>query len=445
MTTSDTVRVPPHSVDAEQGLLGGLLMDNGAFDAIDAALRPSDFYRYEHQRIWDAIAALVHAGRPADVLTVHERLQRCGVADECGGLEYLNAMAQSVPNAANAREYARIVADRSTRRAVIALAGELSAKAVALGPADDPQQLLDHAVTALLALQDGRRDDEPQDLSALAVRFMDELQERADGHTGAFGTGLRDLDRLTSEGGRRGELWVIGARPSMGKTAFSLSLCRAVGCSHQVLMLTMEDSLGMLTARHVAAAGRVNLAHIRNPMTAPGQMWQGVADGVQALTPLRIAMGDKGCMSLSDVRRQIQRTRRRHGDCALVVIDYLQLMEGEGDNRNQALGALANGLKRTAKELDCWIVLLSQLSREADKSKSPPEMHHLRDSGDIEGAADMIGLLYRRFRWTKKDDDKHLAELHVVKQKNGPTDTLRFFFDGATQRFGNWQDDMAED
>lgn len=440
------LRVPPHNIEAEQSLLGALLVDNSVLDRLPP-LTDADFYTWECRTVFGAIAALIHAGKPADVVTVHDWLKRKlgdGPQDELG-LDYLNALAVSVPSSTNAGAYAQIVAETSARRSLIALLGDIQSQAYAAKGGSDAEALIDRAVTGLMALQEGSRTDEPADLNALAVTFMDELQARADGHTDAFSTGLRDLDRLTSEGGRRGELWVIGARPSMGKTAFSLSLCRAVGVAHQVLMLTQEDSLGMLTARHVAAAGRVNLAHIRNPRTAPQSMWQGVTDGITELVPLRIAMDDQAGLTLADVRRKVQQVKRKHGDCALVVIDYLQLMDtaGEGDNRNQALGALANGLKRMAKELRCWVVLLSQLNREAEKRKAAPEMADLRDSGDIEGAADLIGMLFRRWKWTQKDDDKHLAEMHVCKQKNGPTDTVRFYFDGATQRFGNWTDDGA--
>jgi len=437
------LRVPPHSEEAEQSLLGALLIDNGALDRLPP-LTEADFYTWEGRSIFAAMAELIAAGRPADVITVNDQLRkRLGDQADAIGLDYLNALATSVPSSSNAPAYAHIVADVATRRRVIALLGEIQSQAYAAQARDGAEALIDKAVTELMALQEGRRRDEPADLGALAATFIDELQARADGHTDAFSTGLRDLDRLTSEGGRRGELWVIGARPSMGKTAFSLSLSRAVGVGHQVLMLTQEDSLGMLTARHVAAAGRVNLAHIRNPRTAPNSMWQGVTDGVTELVPLRIAMDDQAGLSLADVRRKVQQVKRRHGDCALVVVDYLQLMDcsGEGENRNQALGAISNGLKKMAKDLNCWVVLLSQLSRKADERKAAPEMADLRDSGDIEGAADLIGMLFRRWKWTQKDADKHLAELHVCKQKNGPTDTVRMYFDGATQRFGNWSDE----
>lgn len=436
---ADTVlRVPPHSREAEQSLLGALLMDNGALDRMPP-MQGSDFYTWEHRVIFEAIAGLVGANKPADIITVRERLEREHGENAAEiTADYLNAMAQLVPSASNAPAYAQIVSQCALRRRVITLLDNVISDAFGAAGEDAGRLLVDKAVTGLMALEDGRTRDEPQDMPPLAARFIEDLERRADGHTDAIGTGLRDLDKLTGEGGRRGELWVIGARPSMGKTAFVLSLCRAVGHSKRVLMLTQEDSLLSLMSRHIAAAGRVNLAHLRNPRNAPSVMWEQVVEGSQALIELQISMDDQSSLKLSDVRRKVQQVRRKHGDCAVVVIDYLQLMDGERDNRNHALGDLANGLKNMAKELNCWVVLLSQLNREADKRSGPPQMSDLRDSGDIEGAADLIGLLHREYMRTRKEADKYEAKLHVCKHKNGPTDTLRFYFDGAHQLFGDY-------
>lgn len=437
-------RVPPHSAEAEQSLIGGLLLDNRALDRLPA-ISAADFYSGAHQIIWQSVVDLLAAGRPADVTTVGAALEASQRLEQAGGQEYLHALSACVPSASNAPAYAGIVVERSVRRALIATAAAVQDAAYRAASDDAAASIIDRAVTDLLRLQDGRRNDEPQDLAPLAVKFIDDLQARADGQTDAIGTGLTALDRLTADGGRRGELWVIGARPSMGKTAFVLSLCREVGRRHRVLMMTQEDSLMSLTARHVAAAGRVNLAHLRSPANAPHSMWEGVTEGVQVLQPLQVTMDDQAALKLSDVRRKIQQVKRRHGDVAMVVIDYLQLMDGELDNRNQALGLIANGLKRAAKELGCWIVLLSQLNREADKRTGLPQMSDLRDSGDIEGAADLIGLLHREWMRKPKPENEHLAELHVCKNKNGRTGTLKFFFDGAVQRFGNWEDEAESE
>jgi replicative DNA helicase len=427
-------RTPPHSLETEQALIGSILNDNGLWEAAAAVVGPQHFYAADHAAIWRTCTALVTQHKPADVITVYE----------AGGhdLPYLNQLAMgSMSGAAAVAAYADVVRGHAERREVLRLVAALVDNVHQGQPSIPLPQVLDGAISSLLALQQRGQGQEPRPMSDLAVAFLDDLEARASGRTLAYSTGLFDLDRLTAGGGRPGELWVIGARPSMGKTAFMLSLCRHVSASHQVLVLTQEDSHLTLTARHVAAAGLVNLADLRNPAAAPDSMWHGVAMAMDEVRALRIDTDDQAGLTLADVRRKIQQTKRKHGELALVVIDYLQLMQGDGDNRNQMLGLIANGLKLAAKQYGCWIVLLSQLSREADKVAGPPQIGHLRDSGDIEGAADLIGMLYREcMRKPKTAENAHLAELHVCKQKNGPTDTLRLWFDGATQRFGNWGD-----
>jgi replicative DNA helicase len=425
------VDTPPHSDAAEQSVLGALLNDNTVFGEVQALLQPRDFYHPDHGAIFRGIGQLVGAGKAADIITVHEHTQH--------DLGYLNDLAGSVASGRAARQYAEIVREAAQRRELMRLGKRLAEDAFKLTAQAAPvQALVDAMVTSLLQMQQGGSAAEPSDLQPLLGAFMDDLQERADGRCLPFSTGLSDLDRLSAGGARRGELWVIGARPSMGKTAFVLQLCRHVGVEHQVLMLTQEDSLLSGTGRMVASAGGVNLADIRNPQAAPQSMWAGVTDGVQELAPLHISMDDQTGLNLADVRRKAQQVKRRHGRLDLVVVDYLQLMDDGGENRSQSLGYIANGLKRFAKEYQCWVVLLSQLNREADKRNGPPQMSDLRDSGDIEGAADLIGMLFREYMRKPTADNKHFAELHVCKQKNGPTDTVRLYFDGAFQRFGNW-------
>lgn len=427
---------PPHSLVDEQSVLGALLMDNAAFDQVGGVLRAQDFYAADHARIFGAIQALITAGKPADVVTVLGQLQPADVAAD---LAYLNELAQGVASARNAKAYAEAVRERSLRRQVMQLGRQLADDAMRGGGVDRPVLgLIDQAVTHLLALQQAGASTEPRDMAANLAAFIDDLNERADGEVRTLRTGLSDLDKLTADGGRRGELWVLGARPSMGKSAFVLQLCRYVGQAHQVLLLTQEDSNNTATARFVAAAGRVNLADLRNPRAGPDTMWHGVSEGLDELRPLLISMDDQTGLTLADVRRKCQQVRRRCGRLDLVVIDYLQLMDDGGDNRNQALGLIANSLKRLAKEMNVWVVLLSQLNRKADDRTGPPQMGDLRDSGDIEGAADFIGLLYREHMRKPTPENKHWAQLHVAKQKNGPTDTINLYFDGALQRFSDW-------
>ena len=431
MLDAAEAKAPPHSDAAEQGVLSALLQDNAILADL-GALRPEHFYHPDHGAIYRGILALAAEQQPADVITVFERTQH--------DLVYLSKLAAGLGSARSARAYGAIVVEAAQRRELMRIGKRLADEAFSLTAEAAPvPALVDAVVTALLGLVQAGGSTEPVDLPDMLGTFLDDLQARADGQQRTFTTGLADLDRLTAGGARRGELWVIGARPSMGKTAFVLQLCRHVGVEHRVLMLTQEDSLLSSTARFVAAAGSVNLADLRNPMSAPATMWHGVTDGVQELQPLLVTMDDQTGLSLADVRRKAQQVKRRHGRLDLVVVDYLQLMdEGGGENRSIALGHIANGLKRFAKEYQCWVVLLSQLNREADKRTGPPQMSDLRDSGDIEGAADLIGMLHREYLRKPSHENKHHAALHVCKQKNGPTDTVDLFFDGAFQRFGNW-------
>jgi replicative DNA helicase len=425
----------PHSEEAEHSVLGSLLLDNQAFEAVGTILKPEHFYQTDHRAIYETIRELLTAGKLADLVTVYDR----------GGhsMVYLNQLLSCVTSGRAAQRHAELIVERWREREVMRLGSTMADEILrgahdAKGKPQPVDQLIDQMITKLMALNAVAERNEPRDISELVVSFVDDLTERYEGKQTTVLTGLKDLDHCTAGGGRPGELWVIGARPSMGKTAACLTLSRNVGRKHQVLMLTQEDSLNSLTARQVAAAGRVNLADLRNPQRAPESMWEGVTEGVDALGKLHIAMDDQAALSIMDVRRKIQQVKRRHKKLSLVIIDYLQLMEGDGDNRNQELGKIANGLKRAAKELGVWIVLLSQLNREAEKQNRAPIMSDLRDSGDIEGAADLIGLLHREHRRNPTEANKFHAELHVVKHKNGPTDTLNFTFDGAFQRFTDW-------
>lgn len=436
MSRSDglVLRMPPHSVEAEQSVIGGLLLDNGAFDRVADVLKPEDFYRSEHRAIYATMVSLMMATKTADIITVFE----------AGGhdLKYLNEMAASVPSAAGVRAYAEIVRERALRRRLVALADELATSAFHTeAEAASVQQLVDKTVSELLALNHAQAHSEPKDITTLVPAFLDYVNDKFEGGNDAIETGLADLDRQFDGGLRPGELMVLGARPSMGKSAFVLTLCRNIGADHPVLMMTMEDSLRTLVSRMVAAAGRVNLADLRNPKRAPESMWNGLTEGVEIMAKLMIDLDDQGSLTLMDMRRKIQQSKRRRKRLGLVVVDYLQLAQGDGDNRNQSLGAIANGLKSAAKEFDVPIVLLSQLNREADKRPGPPQMCDLRDSGDIEGAADIIGLLHREFMRKPTAENKHHAELHIVKQKNGSTGVVHLHFDGSVQRFSNWDRD----
>ncbi len=435
------LRVPPHSAEAEQSVLGALLIDNRAWDRVGDLLVERDFYVADHAAIYRAIGGLVNAGKPADVVTVYERLGSAG--DDVGGVAYLNDLAQCVPSASNARRYAEIVRERSMLRQLVRVADELTGAAMQAGEeGGDPLALADKTMSDLLAMVQGRRTQEPVSIESVMTALIDEVNALAEGKSPAISSGLPDLDEATAGGGRPGELWVLGARPSMGKSALILTISLAVAQTGWVLFLTQEDSKLTLAQRAVANVGRVNLADLRNPARArdPEAMWTGIGNGVDDVAKRHMLVDDQGGLTLADVRRKLQQAgRMTGGKLRLVVVDYLQLMTGDNDNRNQMLGEVANGLKALAKEFGVWVVLLSQLSRKADERTGPPHLSDLRDSGDIEGAGDVVALLHREARRKLTESNKHWAQLEVAKNKNGATCTVNLFFDGKHQRFASWE------
>lgn len=432
------MRVPPHSTQAEQSLLGSVLMDPSIWQDVATLVDADDFYHPEHRAIWTTLSGLAVAGIAADVVVVFER----------GGhdLAELNALAMCVASPRAAPQYAAIVRDTAVRRAVIQCALDLAESVwLDVKRAKPTHELIDAATVQLLALMNGRQQRQPKVVADLVPVFLERLEDRAQGKIDAVATGLHDVDRLMGGGFRPGELVVLGARPSMGKSALSGTIARnAAMAGRSVLVCSMEDSEDMLVARQVAAAGRVNLADIRSPQRAPESLWHGVSEGVDVLMPLRLFIDDQPALTLADVRRKMAQAQRKAGALHMVVVDYLQLMQGEGDTRAQVLGTIAAGLKAAAKEFGVVVVLLSQLSREADKTEGPPRLEHLKESGGIEEAADIVGLLWREARRKPTADNKHRAQVEFAKHKNGATDTVRLHFDGATQRFGDWAPDGSE-
>jgi replicative DNA helicase len=426
--------VPPHAMEAEQGLIGAVMLDPAAWEAVAHRVSPDHFFSVQHRAVWLTLEQQVRAGRALDVVSVME----------AGGhdLAYLNACAMSVPSSAHCRSHAALVVERWREREVMRI-GLALADAARRGqmPEGGLRELIGGAVDELFTLDQDETDRDPKPAAQVALDYVEFVSALNEGKVPVLSTGLRDLDDMTGGGMWDGELWVIGARPSMGKTAFTNHIARAAGLKAHALFLTQEDSLVNLAARNVAALGRVNLADLRNPRKAPQAMWEGLTAGAEALATLNLWMDDQASLKVSDVRRKVQQVKRRMGKgqrLGLVVVDYLQLMQGDGANRNIQLGEVANGLKRLAKEEGGTVVLLSQMNRECERRAGPPVMSDLRDSGDIEGAADVIGLLHREAQ-RNADADKRHAELHLVKNKTGQTGVVNLDFDGAFQRFGNWE------
>lgn len=422
---------PPHSSEAEQAVIGALLMDNSALDKV-GGLSADHFYHPELSKAFETIRVLVVANKVADVITVSEA--------GGGDMTALNDLVMSVPSAANVAGYAEIVMERWAERRLVSAAQETIAEAQAQGRAVEK---IDRAMARLTAITSVAAKSESVPADVAVIDFLDRFQKEADGQTEVISTGLADLDKQLAGGLRRGEVMVVGARPKMGKTALTLQMARNIGRSHWVLVCSQEMPVYELVSRNVAALGSINLADMRRPDRMPDDAWSRLTDGVECMRSLNLVLDEQRALTLLDIRRKVMETKRMRG-CDVVIVDYLQLMAGDGDNRNQELDRISNGLKAMAGEFDCAVVLLSQLSREADKRHGPPVMTDLRDSGAIEAAADIIALLYREVAHPMGDKGeawKRHAQLEVV-QRNGAPGTVNLWFSGEYQQFKDWDGPM---
>ncbi|MCZ2292422.1 MAG: replicative DNA helicase [Burkholderiales bacterium] len=440
------LRVPPHSVEAEQSVLGGLLLDNLAWDRAADLLGESDFYRYEHKQIFAAIAALVNAGKPADVITVFEQLQALSKADDCGGLAYLNALAQSVPSAANLRRYAEIVRERAILRKLIAASDEIATSAF------NPQgravtQILDEAEGRIFKIgEEGSRQRQGMfGMDQLVVALLDRVNELHDNgaeEVTGVRTGFYDLDRMTA-GLQKGDLIVLAARPSMGKTAFALNIAEHVAVQEglPVLVFSMEMGAAQLALRMVGSLGRIDQSGLRTGRLS-SEDWERLATAVDRLRNVQLFIDETPALTSAELRARARRMARQFGTLGLIVVDYLQLMSGSGsgsdENRATEIGEISRGLKALAKELQCPVIALSQLNRSVEsRNDKRPMMSDLRESGAIEQDADVIIFIYRDDYYNKDSKEPGVAEIVIGKQRNGPVGTIKLSFQKPLTRFDN--------
>jgi replicative DNA helicase len=437
------LRVPPHSIEAESSVLGGLLLDNGAWDRVADLINDTDFYRYEHRLAYSAIASLVNASKPADVVTVYEHLQNLGKSDEAGGLAYLNSLAQYVPSAANIRRYAEIVRERAILRKLVAASDEIATNAF------NPQgkavaKILDEAEQKIFKIgEEGSRMKEGfQGMDTLVVDLLDRVQEMADNPNDITGvpTGFIDLDRMTS-GLQAGDLVVLAARPSMGKTAFAINIAEHVALNEglPVAVFSMEMGASQLAVRIVGSIGRINQSHLRTGKLTDDE-WPRLTEAIEKLRNVSLHIDETPGLTPSELRANARRLSRQCGKLGLIVVDYLQLMSGsssDGDNRATELGEISRGLKMLAKELQCPVIALSQLNRSVEqRTDKRPMMSDLRESGAIEQDADIIMFIYRDEYYTKDAcKEPGVAEIIIGKQRNGPTGVVKLTFLNTLTRF----------
>jgi len=433
----DQFLTAPYSAEAEASVLSALLLDNESIHRVPG-LEAEAFYVTFHADVFRAIQALAVAGKPFDIITVHEQLQQAGKLDDGDELTRLNALAQYVPSASNLRRYAEIVAEKFQSRGLLKAAMEISDLAVKPGKAGEQ---IDAAqmILAKLATVKSRRD--PQHINQSLADYLTLLTDLSEGKNPAIPTGLSGLDRLLNGGIRRGEMMVIGARPKHGKTALALQLARNMARDYTVLFISQEMPVMQLMHRHTAAMGSVDLGRILRADASDHGMWERVTEAAERLGRLNLIHDDQSAQSLLDIRRKAVQVKRQHG-LDVLFVDFLQLMQGAGeDNRNRELDVISNGLKALALDLQIGVVVLSQMSRKADESYHHPTMTYLRDSGAIEAAADQIALLFTDHAHPlshKADNFAGYSQLEIVAHRNGGTGVVPMSFIGQYQQISDW-------
>ena len=437
------LRIPPHSIEAESSVLGGLLLDNAAWDRVGDLLTDQDFYRYEHRMIYAAIGVLINGSKPADVITVFEQLQSQGKAEEVGGLGYLNSLAQYVPSAGNIRRYAEIVRERSILRKLVTASDEISTNA--FNPKGRPvAAILDEAEQKIFNIgEEGARTKQGfQSMDTLVVDLLDRVQEMADNPNDVTGvpTGFYDLDRMTA-GFQAGDLIVLAARPSMGKTALAINIAEHVALNEglPVAVFSMEMGAAQLAVRIVGSIGRIDQSHLRTGKLTDEE-WPRLTEAIEKLRTISLHIDESAGLTSSELRANARRLSRQCGKLGLIVVDYLQLMSGsssDGENRATELGEISRGLKMLARELQCPVIALSQLNRSVEQRPDKrPMMSDLRESGAIEQDADIIMFIYRDEYYTKDAcKEPGVAEVIIAKQRNGPTGVVKLAFMNKITKF----------
>jgi replicative DNA helicase len=445
------LRLPPHSVEAEQSLLGALLMDNQAFDRVADLVVSDDFYRDDHRRIWRHIARLVEATRPADVVTVAESIEASEDKDKTGGAVYLAALAQNTPSALNVRRYAELVRERAVQRRLAQVATEIAETALA-PTGRDVGQLLDEAESKIFQIAESgaRKDQGLIGISPVLAKVFERIdhlhsQDNPSDITGVP-TGFVDIDRMTA-GLQPGDLIIVAGRPSMGKTAFALNIAEHVALhpsvSLPVAIFSMEMSSSQLAMRVLSSMAKVDQTKLRTGRLNDEE-WSRMTDEIAKLNEARIHVDETAALNALELRARARRMKREYGKLGLVVVDYLQLMSAsaQGENRATEISEISRSLKALAKELDVPVIALSQLSRAVEqRNDRRPLMSDLRESGAIEQDADLILFIYREEVYSPdKEEAKGRAEVIIGKQRNGPIGVVPLTFLGRYTRFGNSTD-----
>ncbi len=444
------LKTQPHSIEAEQSVLGGLMLNNDAWFNVAEIISEQDFYRSQHRLIFESMTDLANDNNPMDAVTVSERLQSRGVLDKAGGLAYLGELAEGTPGASNVVAYARIVSEHSTLRQLIGAANRIAESAFA--PEGRPsQELLDMAEQEVFRIAEGRlQDGGPEKVPVLLTRAVERIEKLFTSRNPITGlpTGFDDLDKKTA-GLQSSDLIVVAGRPSMGKTAFAMNMVEhaVMDGGAAVLVFSMEMPAEQLILRMLSSLGRIDQTRLRT-----GDMheddWPRFTSAVSQLKDKLLYIDDTPALSPNDIRTRARRVSRESGGLGLIVVDYIQLMRGstKAENRTNEISEISRSLKAIAKELRCPLIAISQLNRALEnRPNKRPLMADLRESGAIEQDADLILFIYRDEVYNQDSEDKGIAEIIIGKQRNGPIGSLRLSFIGNLTKFENLAPDRYND
>jgi replicative DNA helicase len=429
-------RIPPHSLEAEQSVLGGLLLDNRAWDRVGDLITESDYYRLEHRLIYAAIAGLVNATKPADVITVFEQLQTLGKASDCGGMPYLSSLTQSVPSAANVRRYAEIVRNRSMQRAVITAIDDASADA---WKGDDPGATVDRIATTFAQLASKNVRKAPRPLSEILAERIERINDLHEGTIEpGWPTPFASLNRLLNGGLRPGMLAILASRPGEGKTALGSSIGEAMAANGlPTLLLSQEMPDGELVDRTISRMGGIDYGTVQSGKLDQ-DAWSRLSDAVERGSRLPFFVDDQASLRLSDIRAKARAVK----GLKVLLLDYLQLCAStrRDGNRNSEIEEISRGLKTLAKDMGIAVIALSQLNRQVEqRANKRPNLSDLRDSGAIEQDADVV-----MFLWPVRElaaEGRRIVGLGVDKNRQGKKGELGLDFFGAMQR---WRESTAD-
>jgi len=436
------IKMQPHSIEAEQSVLGGLLLSPDGWDVVAGEVVDADFYRPDHRLIFRQIARLAEASEPVDVITLADKLDARGELASAGGLPYLAELAQNTPSASNIRAYAQVVKERASLRRLIEAAQEIAESGFnPEGRTSD--QLVDEAERRIMQISEqGPKAGGPQGVNPLLQAALGRIEElfNSGGEITGLSTGFKDLDGMTS-GLQPSDLVIVAGRPSMGKTSFAMNLVEHAVLHQQqpILVFSMEMPADSLIIRMLSSIGRIDQTRIRNGKLEQ-EDWPKLSTAVNKLKDVPLYIDDTAALTPTEVRSRSRRVAREHGQLGMIMVDYLQLMQvaGSSEGRTAEISEISRSLKAIAKEFKCPVVALSQLNRALEnRPNKRPVNSDLRESGAIEQDADVIMFIYRDEVYNEESPDKGIAEIIIGKQRNGPIGICRLAFIGQFTRFEN--------